>query len=862
MLRLQTLGGLACSDEAGLLSGACAQRKPLGLLVFLAMAGESGATREKLAGLFWGDHDETRARANLKQTLYLLRRDAGTSEIVEGTTTLRLNPAVVSVDALEFMARCRAGDLEGATALYGGPFLDGVFLEGSLELEQWCEEQRARLSLMYIRALAGRVDSALAAGNPAASQEPLRRLVDAAPLEGKWVALLVAELERAGELGEALRVAEQHADLVRSEVGAEPPAALLATIARLRKARLEPGAASTAVRPGPRAEAPASTPQAGSAAPASSVAAPAPLRSFRGWKRVAVLCAACLLVLVPALALRPRPAPPRATIPVVLIRDFEDLAGPDGSPAWATILANRVAEALSPRFEVVRDSARPGQPQDLTITGKYFTAGDTLVIQTRLYGHGTKAELDSVAEVRALSRQVGQIADSLAQQVRLSVERVVDSSQRSWGLTRADSVDAGAWTWFLLADKAYTVARDCPTALGFIDSAVQSDPHFALPAVYRLNCYIPDPPYQPINPTGVAQVRREFERREQEVPATARAYYRYLDARAARNQDSVLSAARALVRALPQSSRARAWLVAALLPQNHFSEVLEVTRPDVAGPVGQHDLDGWYNIWARAKALHLLGRYAEELALVSSEFNRTSPPKSVGRTGARMLAVRARAALGDTAGARRELLEALSYQEAVYFPAGDHPEEELRAHGMTKLADTLALIASPDRCAAPFPISPAIMPSDSGLAEYLSGQATRRDTVRIEAMNLLSLASRDLRLGCLPQAAAKLRSLKPPVPDSLYYQSVRGELAARTGDTAAAREVSAWLQEGLAGGRLDGWRPVYLQARLAALRSDRAEALKLLSNAIRLGMPYASVHTDPLWVGYGEDPMFRALLAR
>ncbi|MFN8654180.1 MAG: BTAD domain-containing putative transcriptional regulator [Gemmatimonadales bacterium] len=876
MLRLQTLGGLACSDEAGPLSGACAQRKPLGLLVLLAMAGEQGATREKLAGLFWGDHDEARARANLKQMLYLLRRDAGHSEIIEGTTTLRLNPALVSVDALEFQARCKSGDLAGATSLYAGPFLDGVFLEGSPELEQWCEEQREWLAVMFVRALAGQAEAALAAGDHQGSLAPLRRLVQTEPLEGKWVALLVRELEQAGELTEALRVAEQHCERIQAEVGTSPPAELVATMARLRRVRLDLGAAGATLSSEPHAGSPSAAPgtgpsRAGAALPAAAAAAPPaapPRKAWRSWKRIAVVCAACLLLLVPALALRPRPVPARNVVPVVLIQDFEDRAGPGGSPAWATIFANRAAEVLSSRFEVVRDSARPGQPpagqQDLTVAGTYFTAGDTLVVQTRLYGHGTRAELDTVAEVRALSRQVGQIADSVARQVRLAVERVVDTSRVTWGLVPADSVDAGAWTWFLLADKAYTAGRDCRAALGFIDSAVQADPRFAFPAVYRLNCYIPNPPYQAINPEGLARVRREIDHRPGELPATAGAYYRYLNARAFRDQDSVLAAARALVRAFPQSSRARAWLVAALLPQNRFSEVLEVTRPDLDGGPGQHDLDGWYNIWARSNALHLLGRYAEDLALVNAEFNRKSPPKSLGGRTAKVLTIRALAALGDTAGVRRVLLEALSQEESflIGYSAGDHPEEELRAHGMTRLADTLSLIASPDRCASQYPISPAIMPNDSGLAEYVTNQASKRDSVRVQAISFLGLASRDLRVGCIPQAAAKLRSLQPPIPDSLYYQSVRGELAARTGDTATVREVSAWLREGLAGGRLDGWRPVYLQARLAAVHGDRAEALRLLSNTIRLGMPYTWVHTDPLWFGYGEDPTFRALLAR
>lgn len=868
MLRLQTLGGLAFSDEAGLLAGACAQRKPLGLLVVLALAGEQGATREKLAGLFWGEHDEVRARASLKQMLYLLRRDAGHSGIIEGTTTLRLNPALVSVDVLEFMARCKASDFEDATALYRGPFLDGVFLEGSPELEEWCDAQRARLHQLYTRALAGRVETAAAAGDHVASLEPLRRLVDTAPLEGKWVALLVRQLEQVGELSEALRVAERHAGQIEAELGTALPAELVATIERLRRGRVDLPPTSLPAVPAPldvaQEVAPAPAPR--ETAAAGTHVGPFARRTVRSWKRVVGLAAACLLVLAPALALRPRPVPRRSPVPVVLIRDFEDLAGPDGSPAWATILANRVAEALAARVEVVRDSARPGQlrpgEQDLTIAGRYFSAGDTLFVQAKLFGHATATEIDTIVDVRVVGGQIDLVADTLVQHVRTAVDRVVDSARVAWGLAPTDSVDAGAWTWFLLAHDAVAAHHDCDAALAFLDSAAQADPGFALPALYRIRCYGPEPPYRPRNSRGLARVRREFADRVAQLSPAERAYYRYFSAMADYNQDSALAAARTLAQVLPQSSRTRGWLAAALMRQNHFAEVLEVTRPDLEGVPGIHDADGWRNIFFRVQALHLLSRNREELQLVEAQFNRDFPERLFNRRTVEFLRIRALAGVGDTLATHREILAALRPPDPLItgFANPDYPEEELRAHGMTRLADTLALLVSEDRCRNKALYSAAILPFDDGVSGYVEfGEWP--DT--LSELALLTKASHALRLGCVPDAAARLRMIQAPIRDSLYYQAVRGELAARQGDVATASMVSGWLQDGLEHGRLSGWRPVYLQARLAAVRDNRALALGLLSTAIRLGMPYElSVHTDPLWTGYGEDPTFRALLAR
>ncbi|HKH91466.1 MAG TPA: hypothetical protein VKA54_06670, partial [Gemmatimonadaceae bacterium] len=78
MIRIETFGGLSVRGADGRpLSGAVAQPRRMAVLAVLARAGDRGMARERLVALLWPDADEDRARNNLAQALYALRRDMG-----------------------------------------------------------------------------------------------------------------------------------------------------------------------------------------------------------------------------------------------------------------------------------------------------------------------------------------------------------------------------------------------------------------------------------------------------------------------------------------------------------------------------------------------------------------------------------------------------------------------------------------------------------------------------------------------------------------------------------------------------------------------------------------------------------------
>ncbi|MFL5546287.1 MAG: hypothetical protein ACJ8AQ_01910, partial [Gemmatimonadales bacterium] len=125
MLHLKTFGGLSVDIDGIPGTGAAQQRKTLGLLALLAVAGQRGLSRDKLIASLWPETDAEHGRALLNQACYALRRDLHARDLFLGSIQLRLNPAVISSDAESFAGALEENDQTRAVSFYTAPFLDG-----------------------------------------------------------------------------------------------------------------------------------------------------------------------------------------------------------------------------------------------------------------------------------------------------------------------------------------------------------------------------------------------------------------------------------------------------------------------------------------------------------------------------------------------------------------------------------------------------------------------------------------------------------------------------------------------------------------------------------------------------------------
>ncbi len=232
-------------------------QKDRALLACLALSGGVAQSRDRLAGLFWGDHGEPQARDSLKHALTRIRQglgDAAPAALVADRQSVRLDPAALSSDVARFESLVRArtpAALEQACELYAGDLLGDLALRGT-DVEAWLLVERQRLRRLHEEALLG----LLAPNLPPATREgAARRLAALDPLrEAASRALMQIHGDR-GETVQAIKLFEALRDRLHAELGVKPEAETTALYEALRQRRSGPDAAPTgsAAPPGPAA---------------------------------------------------------------------------------------------------------------------------------------------------------------------------------------------------------------------------------------------------------------------------------------------------------------------------------------------------------------------------------------------------------------------------------------------------------------------------------------------------------------------------------------------------------------------------------------------------------------------------------
>jgi DNA-binding SARP family transcriptional activator/Flp pilus assembly protein TadD len=232
---LKLLGGVALAGDRGALSGPAVQRHRLALLALLAIARPRAVSRDKLMASLWPERDSEPARRLLNQAVHTLRQALGAEVLVSAGEDLRLDTCLLPCDVTDFEDALAAHEPERAVALYGGPFLDGFFLDEAPEFEHWVERERGRLSVAYAKALETLAEAAEVAGDSSRVVE--RWTVRAAhdPLDSRVALRLMQALEKSGNRAGALQHAASHRQLLREELEIEPSPEVQAMVERLRQ---------------------------------------------------------------------------------------------------------------------------------------------------------------------------------------------------------------------------------------------------------------------------------------------------------------------------------------------------------------------------------------------------------------------------------------------------------------------------------------------------------------------------------------------------------------------------------------------------------------------------------------------------
>jgi DNA-binding SARP family transcriptional activator/TolB-like protein len=246
-LRLRTFGSVYLTRDGESLSGAAGQRRLLAILAMVAAAGEQGLSRDKVLALLWSEGEPDKSRHALTQSLYHIRKALGVERIFLSGADLKLDPAFITSDVGDFQQALRESRLDDAVRYYGGPFVDGFYLNGDPEFDFWVSSARARFARQYGDALARLADEAKQRADATTELRWVEHLAAHDPLDGAAVARLVGCLAATGDRARALQCALSYEKRMHDELELPPDQAVVDVVAKLRRTSPSPVYAVRAV---------------------------------------------------------------------------------------------------------------------------------------------------------------------------------------------------------------------------------------------------------------------------------------------------------------------------------------------------------------------------------------------------------------------------------------------------------------------------------------------------------------------------------------------------------------------------------------------------------------------------------------
>jgi TolB-like protein len=142
--RLRLFGAATVDTPDGTLTGRAVQRHRLALLAVLATARRSSRGRDQLIDMIWPEVDLDRGRRLLSDSIYRINSALGVPALTMRGDSVELDRGAMSNDVADFEAAIAERSWAHALALHAAPFLDGFYLPGAVEFDQWMTAERVR----------------------------------------------------------------------------------------------------------------------------------------------------------------------------------------------------------------------------------------------------------------------------------------------------------------------------------------------------------------------------------------------------------------------------------------------------------------------------------------------------------------------------------------------------------------------------------------------------------------------------------------------------------------------------------------------------------------------------------------------
>lgn len=236
MLQIKTLGQLAIILNGRILS--FKMNKAAVLLAYLAYQPGQVHNRDQLATLFWADETERKARENLRQAVYQLRRGLGQETAVFchiSRATIQFHPdSPYQLDVTQFQAKMAAQQWEAAAELYQGDFLHSFGDSQSVLLDEWIIIQRERLHQMATQALLQAAQQASSRGAANQARRYATRLLQLEPWNEAAHRQLMRYWSQQDQRNKALAQYQQCVDVLATHLNTLPTAETTALYTQIR----------------------------------------------------------------------------------------------------------------------------------------------------------------------------------------------------------------------------------------------------------------------------------------------------------------------------------------------------------------------------------------------------------------------------------------------------------------------------------------------------------------------------------------------------------------------------------------------------------------------------------------------------
>jgi DNA-binding SARP family transcriptional activator len=229
-------------------------RKAVALLIYLAV--DPGQhSRDSLATLLWPEYNQTRARANLRRTLWYLNQTPLAELISAEQESIQIqHNGSLGVDVVNFqkavdawreernygMTPAKSASVSAATMLYQGDFLEDFFIADSNEFEDWAVLHREELRREVLDVLDTLIDFHLEQRENEAALESAWKGLEIDNLRESTYRGLMTALTRSGQRVAALAQYKNLRQLLEAELEVEPSAETTALYEQIRADSLPP----------------------------------------------------------------------------------------------------------------------------------------------------------------------------------------------------------------------------------------------------------------------------------------------------------------------------------------------------------------------------------------------------------------------------------------------------------------------------------------------------------------------------------------------------------------------------------------------------------------------------------------------